>query len=76
MFSKIKKLFSKKEKTKNELIPTGTTHICDHEFERDSSLIIVTIPDSVTKIGSYAFSNCSSLYDFILYYLRLTRDYP
>ena len=35
--------------------------INDHAFQKDTSLIYITIPNSVTKIGWQAFTACSSL---------------
>ena len=42
------------------LILTSTTNISSGTFE-DCMIVNVTIPSSVTSIGSYAFYNCSSL---------------
>lgn len=41
--------------------------IYGHAFERCYSLINVTIPDSVTGFGEYAFSSCSNLTDIFYY---------
>ena len=38
------------------------TSIGDDAFSWSDSLTSVTIPDSVTSIGSYAFANCERLY--------------
>lgn len=40
--------------------------ISDSAFEDSISLTDITIPDSVTSIGSYAFSGCSSLESIVL----------
>ena len=37
------------------------TEILDSAFESKSSLQTVTLPQGITKIGNYAFRNCSSL---------------
>ncbi len=40
------------------IIPEGTTEIADRTFFRCYGLTSIVIPDSVTKIGNYAFYNC------------------
>ena len=42
-------------------IKEGTTIICEGAFSYKSTLISITIPNSVTSIGASAFYNCSSL---------------
>ena len=44
-----------------EVTITGGTTISYGAFDNCSSLTSITIPNSVTSIGSYAFDNCSSL---------------
>ena len=39
---------------------TGVTSIVDGAFQ-ESNIVSITIPDSVTSIGDYAFGNCSKL---------------
>ena len=39
---------------------TGVTSIVDCAFQ-ESNIVSITIPDSVTSIGDYAFNRCSSL---------------
>ncbi len=39
---------------------TGVTSIVDGAFQ-ESNIVSITIPDSVTSIGDYAFNTCSSL---------------
>ena len=39
---------------------TGVTSIVDGAFQ-ESNIVSITIPDSVTSIGDYAFGNCSEL---------------
>ena len=39
---------------------TGVTSIVDSAFQ-ESNIVSITIPDSVTSIGDYAFGNCSKL---------------
>lgn len=41
-------------------VPPGTTAISDYAFG-DSSLVSITIPDSVTTIGDNAFYGCNDL---------------
>lgn len=48
-----------------ELLGEGKTEIKDGEFEK-LSLEYVKVADSVTKIGDYAFSNCTSMLDIKL----------
>ena len=43
------------------VIKEGTTHICQAAFMNCKELMSVTIPNSVTSIGGYAFYDCSSL---------------
>ena len=43
------------------VIKEGTTHICQAAFMNCKGLMSVTIPNSVTSIGGYAFCDCSSL---------------
>ena len=43
------------------VIKEGTTHICQAAFMNCKGLMSVTIPNSVTSIGGYAFWDCSSL---------------
>lgn len=43
------------------VINEKTVVICDCAFEYCSGLKSVTIPNSVTSIGSYAFSGCNNL---------------
>ena len=53
------------EGLKNYTIKKGTRSICDcafaADYESSPSLQSITIPDSVTSIGDYAFSLCTSL---------------
>ena len=50
-------LFLEKEYAVRE----GTEVICDGAFRGFESLQSITIPNSVTKIGGYAFSGCTHL---------------
>ena len=43
------------------IIPEGTVHIDSDFFAGVDSLTSVEIPNSVTSIGAYAFSNCTNL---------------
>ena len=45
---------------KNVII-TGGISICSNAFSSCSSLTSITVPDSITSIGSYAFSGCDAL---------------
>lgn len=42
-------------------IPDGTTSIPDGTFRNNDKITSVTIPESVTYIGAYAFDGCTSL---------------
>ena len=46
-------------------VKDGTTMICGSAFYNYSSLISITIPNSVTSIEDYAFGYCSSLNEII-----------
>ncbi|MBR5288156.1 MAG: leucine-rich repeat domain-containing protein [Clostridia bacterium] len=35
--------------------------IAERAFENETTLVSITMPESITEIGSYAFKNCSSL---------------
>ena len=48
-----------KEKLKNVIIEEGIVNIIDRAFLNCRNLTNITIPDSVTAIGEYAFSGCS-----------------
>lgn len=43
------------------VIKDGTTEICSSVFYRETNLVGVTIPSSVTSIGTQAFRYCSNL---------------
>ena len=43
------------------VIPSGVSEIVDEAFLGRSSLTSVTIPDSVTSIGMYAFEDCKNI---------------
>ena len=49
------------ENISNEGYTFTVTTVSDSAFKECTSLISVTIPNSVTSIGIYAFSNCTSL---------------
>lgn len=42
-------------------VPNGVVRIEDSAFSRASSLVSISIPESVNSIGEYAFYNCTSL---------------
>lgn len=44
----------------------AVTHIADKAFQDCTSLISVTIPDSVTTIGFCAFEHCTSLTTIVI----------
>lgn len=46
-------------------IPSATTTIATSAFYRSTQLTSVNIPGTVTSIGSYAFTYCSNLTEFI-----------
>ena len=46
---------------KEYVVREGTEVICDGAFSGCKSLQSITIPNSVTKIGGYAFSGCTHL---------------
>ncbi|MCH5350565.1 MAG: leucine-rich repeat protein [Clostridiales bacterium] len=43
------------------VVVTGDTNIADYAFNDCSSIVSITISDTVTNIGTYVFYNCSSL---------------
>ena len=45
----------------NITVPAGITLIAGGVFSRNSNLTGISIPDGVTRIGSYAFSGCSKI---------------
>ena len=55
---------SSNEKFRSFVIPYGTTDIKDYEFKYHYNLTSITIPNSVTSIGMYAFWGCRSLKSF------------
>ena len=42
-------------------IDDGVTHVEQSMFENPSSITSITLPNSVTAIGRYAFSRCTGL---------------
>ena len=50
----------------NYVIKAGTRVICDGAFARCSGLTSVTIPNSVTSIGTEAFYDCRGLQSIII----------
>ena len=53
-------LFGRKSKS-SYTVKDGTEVICDDAFMGCISLKSIVLPDSLTSIGYYAFSDCSSL---------------
>ena len=58
--------FSWNENIKRVVVSEGVTSIADNLFKNDggeiqSNIISVTLPDTVTSIGAYAFYNCTNL---------------
>lgn len=53
------------QRIKHCLIKPGATSIGAHAFD-NSSLVSITIPDSITSIGPYAFTSCFGLTDITL----------
>ena len=43
------------------VVLTSGSHISDNSFRNCHSLTSITIPDSVTSVGDYAFENCDNL---------------
>ena len=43
------------------VIPDGVTHIAEKAFSGYRTLRSITIPESVTEIGSFAFRACDAL---------------
>ena len=55
------RLLEANENITNYVVKAGTRVICDRAFADCSGLTSVTIPNSVTSIGTYAFYRCSGL---------------
>ena len=49
-----------------DVVITGGNSIVDYAFRNCSRLINITLPDSLTSIGSHAFDNCSRLINITL----------
>ena len=47
-------------------LPNGTTQVCDEIFSVYPNLTTVSIPGTVSRIGTYAFGNCPVLNDLML----------
>lgn len=47
----------------NVSVPYGIFEICDDAFRWGPVLRYITLPDSVVRIGDYAFSDCRDLVD-------------
>ena len=60
-----KLLKAPKELRRGYSVKEGTRIICNHAFA-DCSLSNIAIPDSVTAIGDFAFSDCSSLSNIVI----------
>ncbi len=53
-------------KTVEQIVITSGTSISDSAFRNCTGLMSVTIPNSVTSIGNYAFSGCDKLQDIYI----------
>lgn len=62
MTAEITKLYaSKKYTVKDSIFSCAITSIGEYAFENNASLTELTLPKTVTYIGSYAFSSCTHL---------------
>lgn len=62
MTAEITRLYtSKKYTVKDSIFSCAITSICEYAFENNTSLTELTLPKTVTYIGSYAFASCTHL---------------